>query len=311
MNRVNPEEEKEQMKLHGIYPIVPTPFLDSGAVDYPSIERLIAFMAAKGVHGLAIMGALGEGHKLTEAERTEIVSTYRRLLPDGMALVVGVRAPATDPARLMAVNARELGADAILLGPHNLQKDDALLAYYRQVSDAAEIPCIIHDYPAVTGITMSVELIGRIFAASDNIRHIKLEDPPTGAKMQALAASLGPGLAVFGALGGIYALEELELGAVGVMTGFVYAELLVKLFELAQAQQWEAAAALFYDFLPLNRWEFQPGIGVSLRKQVLKRLGVFTTAKVRHPGPDADARTLAQLFRIVAHLNEKGYALAT
>jgi 4-hydroxy-tetrahydrodipicolinate synthase len=299
------------MELKGIYPIVPTPFLDNGAVDYPSIQRLIAFMAAKGVHGLVIMGALGEGHKLTEGERAEIISTYRKLLPDGMALVVGVRAPATDPARLMAQKARDLGADAVLLGPHNVQKDGALLTYYRRVSNAAQIPCIIHDYPAVTGISMSVELLGRIAEACENIGHVKLEDPPTGAKIQALAASTGSGLAVFGALGGMYALEELELGAVGIMTGFVYAELLVRLFELTQAEQWQAAADLFYDFLPLNRWEFQPGIGVSLRKNVLKRLGVFATAKVRHPGPDADARTLAQLFRIVAHLNEKGYALAT
>ena len=60
------------MTLNGIYPIVPTPFLDNGAVDYSSIRRLIDFMAAKKVHGLAVMGALGEGHKLTEAERTAI-----------------------------------------------------------------------------------------------------------------------------------------------------------------------------------------------------------------------------------------------
>ena len=72
----------------------------------------------------------------------------------------------------------------------------------------------------------------------------------------------------------------------------------------------ETERTLFFDFLPLNRWEFQPGIGVSLRKQVLKRLGIFSTAKVRHPGPDADPRTLAQLFRIVEHLRGKGYALA-
>jgi len=67
---------------------------------------------------------------------------------------------------------------------------------------------------------------------------------------------------------------------------------------------------LFYDFVPLNRWEFQPAIGVSLRKQLLKRLGVFSTAKVRHPGPEADPKTIAQLYRIVEHLRAKGYALA-
>jgi 4-hydroxy-tetrahydrodipicolinate synthase len=227
-----------------------------------------------------------------------------------MGLVVGVRSPATDPSKIMAQNARDLGADAVLLGPPGVQKDAPLLEYYWQVSDATGIPCIIHDYPAVTGITMSVELITRIAEVAPNIGYIKLEDPPTGMKMQALQGTAGIRLNVFGALGGMYALEELELGAVGIMTGFVYAELLVQLFELARNDRWEEATTLFYDFLPLNRWEFQPGIGISLRKQVLKHLGVFTSAKVRHPGPNADPRTLEQLFRIVRHLRNKGYLLA-
>lgn len=298
------------MILEGIYPIVPTPFLADSSVDLPSIERLIAFMADKKVHGLAIMGALGEGHKLMGRERADVISAYRKRLPEGMHLVVGVRSAATDPAIEMSIKARDLGADAILLGPHNVQKDAALLGYYRQVSDAVAIPCIIHDYPAVTGISMSVELIGRIFEAASHINHIKLEDPPTGAKMKALAESAGSGLKVFGALGGMYAFEELQRGAVGVMTGFVYAELLVKLFDLCRDQQWEQAATLFYDFVPLIRWEFQPGIGVSLRKKVLERLGIFTTAKVRHPGPEADPETVEQLFRIIRHLIDKGYPLA-
>lgn len=297
------------MQLAGIYPIVPTPFLDQGEIDFASIERLIDFMAHKRVHGLAIMGALGEGHKLTDRERSAVIAAYRASLPKGMGLVVGARAPATDPAINMVRKARDLGADAILLGPHAVQKDVPLLEYYRRVSDAAEIPCIIHDYPAVTGITMTVDLIRHIYEAAAHIHYIKLEDPPTGAKMQALAKAAGPGLKVFGALGGMYALEELELGATGIMTGFVYAELLVQLLELARNQQWEQAAKLFYDVVPLNRWEFQPGIGVSIRKQVLKRLGVFTSARVRHPGPDADPKTMAQLFRIVDHLREKGYPL--
>lgn len=298
------------MIIEGIYPIVPTPFNDDGRIDLASIERLIGFMADKKVHGLAIMGALGEGHKLTEGERAEVISAYRAHLPEGMQLIVGVRAPATDPAIKMARAARDLGADAILLGPHNLQKDAALLGYYQQVSNAAEIPCIIHDYPAVTGISMSVELISRIFETSPKVNHIKLEDPPTGAKMQALSELAGQELKVFGALGGMYAFEELERGAVGIMTGFVYAELLVKLFDRCKDKQWAQAAELFYDFVPLIRWEFQPGIGVSLRKHVLKRLGVFTSAKVRHPGPDADPKTIEQLFRIVRHLIDKGYPLA-
>ncbi len=50
------------MTLKGIYPIVP-PLFDNGEIDYASIEQLIDCMAEKKVHGLAIMGALGEGPK--------------------------------------------------------------------------------------------------------------------------------------------------------------------------------------------------------------------------------------------------------
>ncbi|PLX70458.1 MAG: dihydrodipicolinate synthase family protein [Denitrovibrio sp.] len=297
------------MELKGIYPIVPTPFYDDGAVDYKSIERLIDLMAGKGVHGLAIMGALGEGPKITDDERSKIISLYRSHMPKDMHLVVGVRAPATDPAKLMAEKARELGADALLLGPHGIQKDKPLLEYYQQVSDAAKIPCIIHDYPAVTGITMTVDLITKMFETAENVKYIKLEEPPTGAKIQALQKTLGKKLKVFGALGGMYAFEELQLGAVGIMTGFVYAELLVQLYNLTQANKWDEAAELFYDFLPLNRWEFQPGIGISLRKKLLQRIGVFESAKVRHPGADADEKTVEQMLQIIKHLQKKGYAL--
>jgi 4-hydroxy-tetrahydrodipicolinate synthase len=267
-------------------------------------------MAKKSVHGLAIMGALGEGPKLTDGERIRIIELYRKRMPRDMHLVVGVRAPATDPAKLMASKARELGADALLLGPHGIQKDKPLLEYYQQVSDAAKIPCIIHDYPAVTGITMSVELITKMFETAENVQYIKLEDPPTGAKMQALGKSVGPRLKVFGALGGMYALEELQIGAIGIMTGFIYAELLVQLYNHTLNQDWDKAAELFYDFLPLNRWEFQTGIGISLRKQLLQRLGVFSSAKIRHPGMDADDKTMEQMIQIVTYLNKKGYELS-
>ncbi|MEJ2476005.1 MAG: dihydrodipicolinate synthase family protein [Desulfuromonadales bacterium] len=298
------------MELKGIYPIVPTPFFDNGAVDYASIERLVDCMAAKKVHGLAIMGALGEGVKLTDGERCEVIKFYRKSMPADMHLVVGTRSPATDPARLQAEKARDLGADALLLGPHGVQKDKPLLEYYQQVSAAAQIPCIIHDYPAVTGITLSVPLIAEMFETAEYVQYIKLEDPPTGMKMQALQKVVGKPLKVFGALGGNYALEELQLGAVGIMTGFVYAELLVQLYDHAQAEEWEAAKQLFYDFLPLTRWEFQPGIGISLRKHLLKRMGIFTTTKVRHPGMEADSKTVEQMIQIVRFLNDKGYQLA-
>ncbi len=297
------------MKLKGIYPIVPTPFLSTGEVDLVGIDKLARFMVERGVHGLAVLGALGEGHKLGESERAEVIRRFRAAVPERLGLVVGIRAAATDLAVRMGQQASELGADALLLGPHGVQNDKALLVYYERVSDAVGLPVIIHDYPAVTGITMSPELIATIFKRCGNVQYIKLEDPPTGPKMDAIWALTGRELEVFGALGGLYAFEELDRGAVGIMTGFAYPELLVELYERYCSGDAEGAAELFYDILPLNRFEFQPGIGVSLRKKVLVKRGVFRSAHVRHPGPEADAKTLEHLFRIVDHLRNRGYEI--
>jgi len=112
---------------------------------------------------------------------------------------------------------------------------------------------------------------------------------------------------VFGALGGLFAFEELDRGAVGLMTGFAYPELLVALYRRYKRGDVDSAATLFYDILPLIRFEFQPGIGLSLRKHILVRRGAMDTTVVRHLGPEADEKTLEQLFRIVAYLKTRGY----
>jgi 4-hydroxy-tetrahydrodipicolinate synthase len=298
------------MQLEGIYPVVPTPFEENGDVDHESIEKLTAFMIEKGVNGLAVLGALGEGHKLDQNERNQVIRQFKSNLPKGFELVVGVRSAATDLALRMAQAAQASGADAILLGPLSLQSDTALHTYYQRVSSAVEVPVIIHDYPAATGIFMSPDLIGRLFKENKNIVYIKLEDPPTGPKMEAVRKLAGSEAKIFGALGGMYAFEELDRGAVGIMTGFAYPELLVELYRRYRSNDIDGAATIFYDMLPLNRLEFQPGIGVSIRKQILVKRGVFKTAYVRHPGQDADPKTMEHIFRIVDHLKKRGYRMS-
>ncbi len=297
------------MRLRGIHPIVPTPFDDAGRLDTDSMKRLAAFLVARGVQGVAILGVMGEAHKLTEDEQREVTTTFREALPDTVELVVGVRAAATDPAVWAARNAAQLGATALLVGPPPLQSDGAIFTYYRRLAEAVELPIVVHDYPASTGILMSPELLARLFREIENIRYVKLEDPPTGMKMARLQELAGDEFGVFGALGGAYAFEELDRGAVGIMTGFAYPELLLDIYQRYQSGDVDGAARVFYDLLPLIRFEFQPGLGVSLRKHILVRRGVFQTPKVRHPGMEADARSLEHLDRILEHLRLRGHAV--
>ena len=69
----------------------------------------------------------------------------------------------------------------------------------------------------------------------------------------------------------------------------------------------QEATKLLYAILPLIRFEFQPGPGVSLRKAILVRLGAIRDATVRHPGASADQTTLEELERIEEYLEVRGY----
>ncbi len=297
------------MKLAGIYPIVPTPFDESGRIDPNSIQRLTSFMAGCGVQGLAILGVMGEAQKLNDAERVEVIKAFRAALPEQLGLVVGVRAAGTDPAVDQARTARDLGADALLVGPPPIQNDATIFTYYRRVAEAVDAPLVIHDYPASTGVLISAELIAKLHREVKGIQYIKLEEPPTGPKMDRVRELAGNTLGVFGALGGMFAFEELDRGALGIMTGFAYPELLVDLYQRYRKGDVTGAATLFYDILPLIRFEFQTGLGVSLRKHILVQRGIIRTATIRHPGAQADAKTLEHLKRILDHLRQRGYSV--
>jgi 4-hydroxy-tetrahydrodipicolinate synthase len=292
--------------LRGTYPIVPTPFDQAGRLDLESIATLSAFMADRGVSGLAILGVMGEAHKLTEVERRDAIKAFRTALPAHLQLVVGTGAAGTDVAVALSRDAIDLGADALLVAPPPIQNDEVIFAYYQRISEAVNVPVVLHDYPDSTGILMSPRLIAELHNKLSHIGYIKLEDPPTVMKMRRVQALAGDGPGVFGALGGMYAFEELDAGALGIMTGFVYPELLVEIQALFDTGDREAAARLFYTIVPLIRFEFQPGLGVSLRKEILVRRGAIDCAVVRHPGAVADEQTLRHLDLILLHLRHQG-----
>ena len=89
-------------------------------------------------------------------------------------------------------------------------------------------------------------------------------------------------------------------GATGAMTGFAFPELLVKIVKLFHAGDLDGAAEAFYPYVPLMRFEFQEGIGMAIRKEVLKRRGAIECADIRPPGAKLDKTTLAALDRLLA-----------
>ena len=282
----------------GVHPIVPTPFLDDGSVDLESVGRLVDAMVVAGVQGIAILGFMGESHKLMGAERRAVLTAAAEAAAGRLPIWVGVRGLGTAACIEQVQEAEALGASAVFVAPIAPQSDAALERHFRAVAASTALPMALHDYPESFGIQLGVDLIGRL--ARDGVApYLKAEDPPVIDKQRRVLAAAGGRLGVFGGLGGAWLYEELEAGAAGVMTGLAFPEILVEIVARFAAGDRVGSAAVFDRALPLIRYEFQPGIGVALRKHVYRRRGIFTSEHVRPPAPAVDAATLAGFEAVV------------
>jgi 4-hydroxy-tetrahydrodipicolinate synthase len=292
------------VELAGVVPITVTPFDEAGRVDEASIATLVEFEARCGVHGLNVLGIMGEAHKLGEAERRRVAELFVKNAGGRLPVVVGVSHGGTAVAIELARHAEAMGAAAVMLAPASGMKGDgAILAHYRAVAAAVGIPVVVQDEPVTTGVLMSAELIARIGSEVERCRYVKLEEPPTPAKLTALRRLPGgERLRVFGGMNALYFFEELSRGAVGVMTAFSYPDLLVDIYERFRRRDVAGAAAAYDRAASFIRYDGQQGIGLAIRKEVLRRRGAIATAFVRSPAAALDDVTAAELTAILERL---------
>jgi 4-hydroxy-tetrahydrodipicolinate synthase len=287
------------MGFQGVLPILPTPFTSEGKVDESSIRRMIDFELEVGVHGVSILGFMGEAHKLAEAERKLVVRSVVDQIGGAIPTWVGVRAFGTAGAIEQAVEAQDLGAAAIFVAPLGIQDDQALFNHYAEVAAAVDIPVIIHDFPESFITMLSPQLIARIANEIDGVDYIKLEELPVLDKLTKIRTLANESFGIFAGLGGEYFLEELQRGANGIMTGFAFPEVLVAIYNAFRAGDVDRAAGIFDRYIPLIRYEFQPKIGLAYRKFIYFERGIIDSRFIRPPGRLIDAYTERELTGII------------
>jgi 4-hydroxy-tetrahydrodipicolinate synthase len=297
----------------GIYHILATPFTDEGALDLDGVPRLIERALATGVRGLTILGIAGEAHRLTDDERRAMVQAVVKEVRGRVPVAVGVSAPGTHLACAFAETARAHGADAVMVAPPSGAKSlDAVADHYQAVARAARLPVVLQDEPVTTQVAMPAPFLARLCAEVPGVEAVKLEEAPTGPKITRLRAALARPVAIFGGLGGVYFFEELSRGAAGAMTGFPYPEALREIRDRFAAGGRAEARALFYHWLPLIRYESQPGAipgtSLAIRKEILRRRGWLRSACVRPPAAALDPATLEELTEILAAVGAGGNA---
>lgn len=299
------------MSLTGVCTITLTPFTEGGDVDLESIDSLAGLYLDSGVYGLTILGIMGEAHKLSDAERSMVVGRYIEAARGRVPVVVGCSAVATKVTVERAREAETAGAAAIMVAPpNNVRNLDLVFEHYRRVAEAVSVPVVVQDEPVNTGVIMPAPFIARVINEIEGCRYVKLEEAPTTIKITNLIEKIedpDKRAGIFGGLGGMYFYEELARGAVGIMTGFAYQEILVRTYELFSEGRGREAREYFFRYLPLVRFEAQLGVGgVGIRKEVFKMRGAISSSHVRFPAPALDEETLRELEELVGLLGLAG-----
>jgi 4-hydroxy-tetrahydrodipicolinate synthase len=290
------------MRFGGVFSVLPTPFALSGDVDRDSLRRVIDLFLVDGVNGFTALGVTSEVARLTEAERDLVLDTVLAHVNGRVPVVAGTTADGLRTCIEYSRRARQAGAAGVMISPPRMPKinTEAVARHFAEVSAAVDLPIIVQDYPPISGYAMEPALLARIARDVAAARTIKLEDPPTPFKTsRILEQTKGLDVRIFGGLGGVFLLEELMAGAAGAMTGFAFPRLLVEIVSLFRAGRVDDAAEVFYRSVALMRFEFQEGIGMAIRKEVLKRRGAIAHPGIRPPGGQIDQTTSEALDRVM------------
>lgn len=294
----------------GVFAIAATPFLPDGSLDTASIDRMTDFYLNCGVTGLTILGMMGEATKL---EPEESLAISRQVVSRAnVPVIVGVSAPGFAAMRALARSVMDLGAAGVMIAPPSaLRTDDQIINYYAQAVAAIgpDVPFVIQDYPLVLSVVMTPKVIRQIVTDNPSCVMLKHEDWPGLEKISALRAfqrdgSLRP-ISILTGNGGLFLDFEMERGADGAMTGYAFPDMLVDVVKLAGEGKRDAAHDLFDAHLPLVRYEQQQGIGLAVRKYVLRKRGAIAHDTLRAPGASLTAAARAEvdylLTRVARH----------
>jgi 4-hydroxy-tetrahydrodipicolinate synthase len=295
----------------GVFAIAPTPFHDDGRVDDASAERMTDFYLEAGCAGLTVLGVMGEAPKLDAQESLAFVKrVVRRAAP--APIVVGVTAPGFAAMRALARASMEAGAAGVMIAPPPaLRTDDSIVAYFRQAEEAigGDIPWVLQDYPQLFQVQMTPGVIRRIVTECPACVMLKHEDWPGLEKISAVRAMQQEGtlrpLSILCGNGGVFLDFEMARGADGAMTGYAFPDMLVDLIRLSNAGERDRAHDLFDAHLPLIRYELQPGVGLAVRKHVLKRRGVLASDAQRRPSAALSPAARSEVEFLLARLANK------
>ncbi len=282
----------------GVFTIAVTPFLPDGALDFDSIDLMVDAYVERGANGLTILGMMGEAGKLSAAEAVAVVRrvTSRCAVP----VIVGVSAPGFAAMTTLSKESMDAGATGVMVAPSSgLRTDTQIINYFHNTAEALDdIPFVLQDFPLATGVQISPSVILKIVEDCPTCVMLKHEDWPGLEKITVLREASDSGarrISILCGNGGMYLLEELLRGADGAMTGFGYPEMMAQVIDAVSAGKLDRARDIFDAYMPMIRYEAQPGLGLAIRKYSLAKQGIIAHPTFRKPGAGLTAAAIAEI----------------
>jgi 4-hydroxy-tetrahydrodipicolinate synthase len=245
------------------------------------VDRLLA----SGVHGLIMLGTVGENCSLEPPEKRELLAATVQHVAGRVPVVAGVAEYTTALACRWAADAASLGADGLMVLPPMVYKGDAreTMAHFRAVARATALPILCYNNPPAYGTDISPEMF------------VELADEPTLTAIKESSENVRRITDLTNLLGGRYALlcgvddlvlESVLLGAVGWVSGLVNAfpDENRLLWELATAGRWEEAREVYRWYAPLLHLDTHPKLVQYIKLAMAERsFGLETVRAPRLP----------------------------
>lgn len=290
----------------GVFPVAPTPFTESGALDLEGQKRVLDCMIDQGVDGLCILANYSEQFLLSDEEREILIELCLAHIAGRVPVIVTCSHFSTNIAVERACRAAKLGAAMIMLMPpyHGATlkgTEQGIYEQFSRIGETADVSIMVQDAP-LSGVELSVPFLVRLATEIEHVRYFKIETPLTADKLRSLIAAGGS--AIEGPFDGeeaITLMADLNAGAIGTMSSALLPDLIKPVIEHHRQGQIEMAAELYGHILPLINFENRQ-CGLRACKTAMMEGGVIKSDYVRHPLPPLGPETRKQLLDLVRRL---------
>jgi len=259
-----------------------TPMHSDGTISEPGLASLVDHLLATGCDGIVVGGTTGESPTLTEAESARLVHAVAAQSESRARVVAGVGTYDTAGSVRRAREAEDAGADALLLVcPYYAKPTQAgVVAHCLAVTDATELPVMLYDVPARTGIAMEAATLIEL-AGHPRIRAVK---DAKGDLFEAMSVMARTSLAYYCGIDELN-LPYLACGATGVLSvvGNVVADRNAELIRAVRSGDLDSARAIQSSLIPLVDAIMRTSQGAIMAKAALAELGIIPHATVRLP----------------------------